>query len=153
MTPRRRAALVAAAAIALAAGFVALRRARTPDEQRIRDAIAAVERACEEKDLGGVLERVSERYRDGDGLGKRELRGFLFAQFIGAKEGIGVARLGPTEVEMHGPSAATARFRAAISTGGGIATAVRGERWDFEVDFAKEGGDWLVISHRRRPAE
>jgi hypothetical protein len=154
MGASRKLAVAAAAALLLYAGYAALRSWRTGDPDRIRAAISAIETACEEKDVGGVAENISERYHDSDGLGKREIKGFLLQQFLGQKENIAIQRLGATEVQMRGPAAATASFRAAISSGGGggLGAALRGERWDFDVDFEKERGSWLVVSHRRRPA-
>lgn len=148
--PVGRRTLIIAALVAALAGYVALRGRGGTDADRIRGVISDVEEACEAKDVGGVATHISERYRDAEGLRKNEIKGLLFAQFLGQREKISVRRLGSTEVEMRGRSAATARFRAAIAGGG--SALLSGERWDFEVELEKEDGVWRVTSHWRKPA-
>jgi hypothetical protein len=147
-------AALALAGLAAAALLLWLVCGRTPsDEDRVRAVIDEVEEAAEARDVSGIMEHVSERFKDADGLGKRELRGILISRFLGSKESVAIQRAGATTVQLRGPKSArtgaTASFRARISDRGAIGAALEREGWDFEVELAKEGGDWRVTTYRR----
>ena len=53
----------------------------SPEEQ-IRRKVIQMSRSAEKKDLGFVLEQVSDKFRTTDGWTKQELRGFLASQIL-----------------------------------------------------------------------
>ena len=53
-----------------------------PPEAQVRALLAAGEAAAEARDLSGVLEHVSEDYRDERGGGREELRQYLRGYFV-----------------------------------------------------------------------
>jgi hypothetical protein len=70
----------AATTLLFASALVGCGNEATP-EARVRAVVSEAEQAAEARDLGGILEHVSESYRDGEGTGRDELsqrlRGWL----------------------------------------------------------------------------
>ncbi|MFZ5471039.1 MAG: hypothetical protein ACOZIN_16555 [Myxococcota bacterium] len=75
--------LVGVVALAVAGAVLALwpRREPTPRELLERK-VVQMTRAAEEKDLGEVMEHVSERFKSAEGLDKQGLRGILAGQLL-----------------------------------------------------------------------
>ncbi len=83
MTISRRTLFLIAGLIGLAVVIVAvwwLVRPQKTDRQQIIDLLARTERAIEQRDLGGLMQAVSEDYADGT-FSKRELRRAVLAGF------------------------------------------------------------------------
>src|SRR4051812_18250148 len=57
-------------------------KASQDPEEQIRQKVIQMSRAAEKKDLGFVLDQISDSFRSGDGLSKQELKGFLAAQIL-----------------------------------------------------------------------
>jgi len=76
------------------------------DEALIRQAIAGMAAKAGERDVNGILEHVSERYR-GEGGDKRELKRYLLGYLLRSE----VVTALPANVQLQGPSrAARPRF-------------------------------------------
>ncbi len=145
---------IAAALAALVVLVFLVRRCGESEEDRVRAVIDGIETAVEAKDIGDVMAYIADTYKDGDGLGKNELRFLLLREAFTTKEKITVQRLGGIDVTLRGPkkkpTAAVATFRALV-VGGSIAAALKdGETYDFEVDLRPgDDGAWRVESHKR----
>jgi len=56
--------------------------ARTSDEERVREVVAAMETAAEERDASDVLEHVAANYEDAQGFDRAQLTHFLRGYFL-----------------------------------------------------------------------
>ncbi len=56
--------------------------ARSSDEERVREVVAAMETAAEARDASDVLEHVAENYQDTQGLDRAQLTNFLRGYFL-----------------------------------------------------------------------
>jgi hypothetical protein len=115
--------------------------ARPPEEERLRQAVAAVQSAAEARRPAAVVEWVSEDFIGSHGFDRDQLRRVLQAQML-RNASIGVT-IGPLDVAIEGEHA-TVRFVALASGGSGglIPDRVRGYR--VVSQWRLEGGQWRV---------
>lgn len=112
-------------------------------EQRLRDTIAAMEKAVESKAPGDFIEHVSADFSgDGGSFDRQSLRGFLTAQMMN-KQAIGVT-LGPLDVKVIGERAIV-RVDALVTGGGGVIPD-SGEHLDIESGWKLVDGEWVCYS-------
>lgn len=123
------------------------------DEDRVRAAIEQVAAGARDADLARTLEPISRGYRSEDaegGVGYDEVRSWLFLQF--QKRGPVSILLGPIQVEVDGERA-RARFDATVAEFDRERLTLLPDNADafhFEVDLAREEGEWRVVGHSRR---
>lgn len=132
------------------AAFFGLRGAGSSDAEQIRGLIQDVAAGARAADIAATLEPVSQSYQGPEGLNRDQLKGFLFKQFR-SRGPLGVA-LGPIAVDIQGETA-TASFEAVLVEGVEV-TALHlapedGDLLHFEVDLAREDGDWRVTGHQQ----
>lgn len=140
-------------ALALLGAVVAAAWALWPvsDEDLVEEAVSDVVQGARDADLGAILSPISESYRDGSGLTKDTLRGYLFRQ-LQTRGPIGVHR-GPITVAVTGQTA-TADFDALLVEGtAGSVLPTDADAWSVTVELRKEDGDWRITGHTRRPLE
>lgn len=123
------------------------------DEDKVKATISEMAAAAAAPDLGGVLDAISDDYKDDDGVTKDQLRGFLFRQF--QTRGRVVSVLSPIAVEHEeGSQTATASFEALIAVGITLGDPMpeNADAYRFTVDLEKHDGDWMIVSHTRTSA-
>ena len=116
---------------------------RTPDEERIRQAIATASQAAEQADAGALAGVLSDDF-DGNGgqTDKRELTGLLrAAKFRG--ETIH-ALIGPIDVEQRGDRY-IAKFSVTLTSGGKLLPAQMGV-YQVESGWRREGKAWVCFT-------
>lgn len=124
--------------------FAALAGCRhTPDETRVREAIASAEQAAEQSDAGGVFEPLSEDF-DGNGgqLERKDLANLVrLARLRG--EHVGVT-LGPISAERRGERL-VASFTASLTQGSRLLPDAAGV-YQVETAWRREGDEWRCYS-------
>ena len=117
------------------------------DEEIITQIINDCGDLTEEKDLKGVMSYVSDSYKDAQGYGRDDIKGYLFVYFR-QHERIGVF-VRHVDVEVKGDSAEA--VVKVIFTGGegieGVGDVVpsSGSGYQLDLKFAREEGDWMVV--------
>ena len=132
------------ALIAAALGLVFMGGPVDADE-KVRRVVQAIAEAAEDSNTGDILDVVSDRYSDDDGLDKKMLQAMLARQFL--TRGRILVVLGPIAVDRQ-ESTATATFEAVIAEGAeglGLSADAQG----FIVELELEEDDWMVVSHTR----
>lgn len=114
---------------------------RVPEEQRLREAIAAMEQAAEARQPGAVVEWVSDDFVGSHGLDREQLRRLLQARMFG-RAAVGVT-LGPLQVELQ-DSYATVRFVALLTGGSGGLLPDQARGYRVTSEWRLEDGDWRV---------
>lgn len=115
--------------------------ARAPDEQKLRDTIAAMESSLETGEPGGFIEHVSADFSgQGNGIDQHQLRSLLLAQTL-RHERISVLP-GPLDVKMF-KDRATVKLRV-LATGGGWLPE-SGRQIDIESHWRIENGEWICF--------
>ncbi len=121
------------------------------DEDRIRRLVDEMAQAAEKKDIGGILEHVSERYR-GESTDKDGLRGTLFVYLRGAQF-VSVIVRGLT-IDVKGDEAdAKMRVlltRAKVTQELRVEDLIQSGAHRIEAGFAREGTEWKVVKASRR---
>jgi len=122
---------------------------------RIRKVIDATTAAAEAKELGGIMEGVSEDFVGPYAMKKDELRRFVFAQ-LHRSEWRRIFVLKPKielldEARAH-VSVAAVLARGDVSTAAEALAGTKADAFQFEIDFRDEGGDWRVIGIEYRRA-
>jgi ketosteroid isomerase-like protein len=147
MRPVRRAWLLAASAAAFAA--VAGGCTRSQPEQELRDAIAAMAQAVEQRRLGDLLDVMADDFsRESGAFGKDDARRMLGAALL-RHEKISLTVV-VTAVDVRGDSA-TATVRVAAA-GGGSLLPERGQLWEFQSAWRRDRGRWKVFNAEWREA-
>lgn len=119
---------------------------RTPDEQRIREAIAAMKTAVEARNPRDFMAYVADDFvgRDG-GFDRASLHNLLRAQFL-RNQSIGVL-IGPIDVTLQ-PPRATARMSVTLTGGAGGLLPERGAIYEVETGWKQVDGEWRCLSAR-----
>jgi hypothetical protein len=114
-------------------------------EAQVRKTLAAIEAAAEARDVGGVMEYVSEQFRDASGRDGRELAQYVRGYFI-ANQSIHLL----TRIEnIEFPTRTEARAKVTVGMVG--REAAEADAWnlaaevrDFDVTFMSEDGEWKI---------
>jgi len=120
--------------------------ARRGEEARIVDALERMADLAEERNLDGVMARLTSDYADFEGRDRAGARELIRGYFEG-RVGI-VIHLLATEARLEGGDRADVRAEAALSSG--AAEVFRklfrsfGELYRFELQMTKAGDDWKV---------
>ena len=124
---------------------------RTTPEDEVRAVLAAAESAAEERDVGGVMDLVSERYSDPAGNDKAEIRRLIQGFFIVNQS---VHLLMRVE-ELEFPSDRLATAKLSVGVLGRQSTedwAFAADVYEFDVRLIKESDEWRLQSATwRRP--
>jgi hypothetical protein len=127
-------------------------------QEAITRQVVAMTRAAEEKDVGEVMESVSERFKsDGSGWSKKEVRGVLTAQVLRGQW----VRVFMTNLEVHEVSPMQGDFQARFIFGRSQAEKVQDlaatsilNAYLIEGTFEKEDdGEWRVVRAKYRPLD
>lgn len=114
-------------------------------EQQVREVIAQMELAAEERDVGDLMEHVSDDYRDAYGQGPQDASRYARGYFI-ANQSIHLL----TRVErIEFPTTDEARATVLVGMAGREANAsssldLSADLYEFEVILLREGDDWKV---------
>jgi len=118
--------------------------ARTSDEERVREVVAAMETAAEERDASDVLEHVAANYEDAQGFDRAQLTHFLRGYFLAHPKVELLVDIESVEFPADGLA------RAEISVTSLALGDADHER--FKVEFRRQGSDWqLSRADRLRP--
>ncbi len=114
---------------------------RPADEQALRDTIAAMQTAAEERSLSGVMDHVADDFGGSHGLDHAGLRRLLQAQFLGNQK-VGVT-LGPIDVEMQGERAKVSF--SVLLTGSSRYIPERGRAHEVVSGWRVVDGEWEIF--------
>lgn len=131
-------------ALALLASLTAC--SRKPDEQRIRDAITAMQQAMEQRDPRAFMRHVSSDFIGNDATMDRDALHNLLRAEVLRNDDIGVT-LGPIDIDLGG-GRATAKLTATFTGGAGGLLPERGSIYTFTSGWKKEDGEWRCFSAR-----
>ncbi|NMO17005.1 hypothetical protein HPC49_14510 [Pyxidicoccus fallax] len=127
-------------------------------QEAVTRRVVEMTRAAEEKDVGGVMEGVSEGFRsEGGGWGKKEVRGVLTAQVLRGQW----VRIFMTNLEVREVSPTQGDFQARFIFGRSEAARVEElaassvlNAYLIEGTFEKEADDeWRVVRAKYRPID
>ncbi|RKH51212.1 hypothetical protein D7X55_12630 [Corallococcus sp. AB049A] len=128
------------------------------EEPGVKDAVTrqiiAMSRAAEDKDVGGVMERVSERFKTTDGWSKQDVHRILAAQVLRGQW----VRVFTTDIDVHEVSPTQGEFQARFIFGRSQAEKLEDLAKDsvlnayaIEGTFEKEAdGEWRVVKAKQR---
>ena len=117
---------------------------RTPDEQRIRETIAAMQTAMEGRQPRDFMAHIAADFTGNDGSVDHEgLHNILRAQAL-SNEKLGVT-LGPVAIDLHGDRA-TADLIATFTGGSGGMLPEHGAVYSIHSAWRREGSEWRCYS-------
>jgi ketosteroid isomerase-like protein len=138
VTRRRVAALLLALGAVFAAGC-----GRSDPERELRATIDAMAQAIEKREPAAFLDAMADDFsRESGAFGKQDAKRTLVAAIL-RNEKIHVSAA-VTELRIDGERA-FARVRV-VATGGAGLLPERGQTWDFESAWRREGGQWKVFN-------
>lgn len=114
---------------------------RTPPEQRLREQMASMQQALEQRRAGDFMEGVAADFGGERGMDRAALQQVVRVQML-ANSSIGLT-LGPAEVELHGDRA-TVRFSAVATGGSGRFLPDSAQAWDVTSGWREEDGQWRL---------
>jgi ketosteroid isomerase-like protein len=116
---------------------------RGDPERELRATIDAMAGAVEKRAPAAFLDALADDFsRESGAFGKQDAKRALAGAIL-RNEKIGVSAV-VTEVRIDGDRA-TARVRV-VATGGAGLLPERGQTWDFESAWRREGGQWKVFN-------
>ncbi|MFW5878594.1 MAG: hypothetical protein ACOCVR_02145, partial [Myxococcota bacterium] len=123
--------------------------AQTPEE-RVLAAVRQMAQDAGDKDLGGIMSRVSESFAGEGGMDRERLRGILFMEL--RRGGWTKVLLYDTQVVMQSETLADVSTRAVLARGDGpLPTDADG--WNLDLTLEEESdGEWRVVSGSYRSA-
>lgn len=118
---------------------------RDSPEDRVRDAVLAIQKGIEDKDVKAVIIHLAQKYRDHQGNDREAVKTMLLYYFLQHQK-ISVL-LTDVDITLEGSTAA-ARFQAVLSgrtgTGAGRVFPEAVTAYRFYVSFSKEIDEWLI---------
>jgi ketosteroid isomerase-like protein len=111
--------------------------ARSSDEQQVRDLVAQMEAAAEERDASDVLQFVADGYADANGFDKPQLRDFLRGYFLAHPH----VELLVNVANLQFPADGLAQAEISVAR----VALDDPERVRLKVEFRREGDDWRVV--------
>jgi len=118
--------------------------ARTPPEQRLRDAVAAMQAAIEARDVSQVRGLLADDFIGPGGMDRGAAARLAQATFMRHRD-IGVSIVGPLDLTISGERASV-RFDAALTGGSGGFLPERARLHSVETGWRLESGDWRMVS-------
>lgn len=117
---------------------------RVPDEQRIREAVAAMQTAMKTRDPRAFMAFVATDFTGNDGQVDRDgLHNLLRAQVL-RNESVGVT-LGPVNVDLQGDRA-TVHVTATFTGGSGGLLPERGSIYSITSGWRRDGAGWKCFN-------
>ncbi len=130
-----------AAVLAMAVVLLAGACSRPPPEQRLREQLAAMQAALEERDARAFMDGVAADFSGNGAMDRAALQQLVRAQVL-ANASIGLT-LGPADVELLGDRA-TVRFSVLATGGSGRLLPERGASWEVASGWRDEDGQWRL---------
>jgi len=118
---------------------------RDPPEQRLRDSVAQLQQAIEQRDAPALQEWLAADFVGPEGLDREGARRLAVGSFLRYRR-LGVT-VGPLEVAMR-PDHATVRFTAALTGGSGQPLPEAARLYEVETGWREESGEWRMTSAR-----
>jgi hypothetical protein len=113
-------------------------------EEAVRSVITSMEKAAEARDVGDMVEHVSESYRDGYGQGRDEVSRYIRGYFIANQSIHLLTRI----EELDFPSKEEARATVLVGMLGRDAGAatwdVAADVYRFKITLLREDGEWKL---------
>lgn len=116
-------------------------------EQALRESIGKLEQAALKKDSSEFFEFFAEDFSGSDGLDRESFRRYVQLVWLQNKD-IGV-QMGPLDVKLM-DDRATVDFTVALSGGQGLLPD-RGQIYQVQTGWRREGDDWRLISATWKP--
>jgi hypothetical protein len=135
-------------ALGWAAALALVACARTPPEQAVREAVAAVEAAIEAGEPRRLHGWLAEDFVGPGGMDRAGARQLAQASLLRYRE-LSVV-LGPVEVTVDGERA-QASFTAAVTGGSGRLLPDAGRIYDVRTGWRLEDGEWRLLSAEWSP--
>lgn len=118
---------------------------RDPPEQRLRESVAQLQAAIEQRDAPALQEWLAEDFVGPEGLDREGARRLAVGSFLRYRQ-LGLT-VGPLEVAMR-PEHATVRFTAALTGGSGRPLPEAARVYEVETGWREQDGDWRMTSAR-----
>lgn len=130
-------------AVALVAALLAVGCGRSDPEKELRSTISEMAQAIEKREPAAFMEAVADDFvRESGAFGKQDARRILAGVFL-RNDRITVSAV-VTEVRVDGDRA-TASVKV-LATGGAGLLPERGQTWNFDSAWRREGGRWKVFN-------
>ncbi len=117
--------------------------ARTPPEQALRDAVAALQTAIESRDAAAVQDSLADDFIGPDGLDRAGARR-MAALYLMRHDRVGVTP-GPLDIALQ-DTHARVRFTAVLTGGTDRLLPQAGDVYKVETGWRMEGGRWRMTS-------
>jgi hypothetical protein len=146
--------LLAAGAVAVVAGLLLWPKRERPVHEQVEQRCIQMLRAAEMREVGTLMDWISEGFRGASGMGRDELRTVLLEQ-LGRENWV---RIFMTDLSVDVESPARALAHARFVFGRSDARSLRDlardsvmSAWAVDATLAREGdGEWRVVSESHR---
>ena len=131
----------------MACAFLFAGCARTPPEERLRNAIGEAQAAIEQRNVSALEDMLADDFIGPGGLDRGGARRMAQAIFLRYRD-VGLT-LGPLDVDVR-EQHATVRFTAALTGGAGLLPD-SGQVYDVETGWRLDNGEWRLVNANWKP--
>ncbi|WP_159015812.1 nuclear transport factor 2 family protein [Cognatiluteimonas profundi] len=153
-TTRRSAGILAAGLAACVLALLLANCARTPPEQSLRQAVAALQSSVEARQAGAIRELLADDFIGPDGMDREAA--VRLAQLSFLQHPTVGATVGPLHIVLspsaRAPDHATVEFSAALTGGPGAGLPGEANLYDVRTGWRLQSGDWRMTSADWKPA-
>jgi hypothetical protein len=113
-------------------------------EQQVRALIASMEQAAEARDVGELLDHVSDNYRDAQGQDRAEASRYARGYFVVNQSVHLLTRI--ESLEFPSPDEAQVKLQVGMAGRGAEAggAGLTADLYDFDIALVREDGEWKV---------
>lgn len=115
-------------------------------EQELRQWVARMEAAAEEKDRGEMLDGISENYADARGNTRKDIGDRLLVVFLRQQPLVIVSTI--DEIEVSGGTAAKLDLTVAMAGTSSGTFGLSADAYRFKLELEKADDDWMLIGAR-----
>lgn len=131
----------------MAGAFLLAGCARTPPEERLREAVGELQAAIGERNVSALDDMLTDDFIGPGGLDRSGARRMAQATYLRYRD-VGIT-LGPLDVDVQ-EQHATVRFTAALTGGAGMLPD-SGQIYDVETGWRLDDGEWRLVNASWKP--
>lgn len=123
--------------------------ARPSAEQRLRDEIARVEAAIQQREAADLTDTIAPDFGGPEGLDREGAKRLATAMFLRYPD-INV-QTGPLDVQLQGSQRASVRFTATLSGGNGALLPQSAQLYQVTTGWRMQNGRWQLVNAQWQP--
>lgn len=124
--------------------------ARSDPEQALREQLAGLEQALDQRDVAGIHARLADDFAGPDGMGREDARRLAAGMFVRYRNTR--VQVTPPTITLQGNGRATVELKAALVGGSGALLPESGQVYAVTTGWRMDDGEWRMVQAHWQPA-